>query len=86
MNKKPYCYCNSGYAGADCSETAAEEQTYDGYSVQVGLLVTLMIVAILLVGGVGYLVWKVTELRKEHSSDYSALPGGSAEMVETVHF
>jgi uncharacterized membrane protein AbrB (regulator of aidB expression) len=51
------------------------------------LLVILMIVAILLVGGVGYLVWRITEMRKEHTSDmYSALPGNGTEMVETVHF
>jgi hypothetical protein len=86
VNRKPYCYCNTGYAGKDCSQSATAAATYDGYSVQLGLLITLMIVAILLVGGVGYLVWRISEMRKEHSSDYSALPGGSTEMVETVHF
>ena len=51
-----------------------------------GLLVTMVIVAIILVGVVGFLVYRITELRKEHSSDYSSLPGGGSEMVETVHF
>jgi len=84
-SRKAYCYCNSGYSGSDCSSQGQEAAPYDGYSVQMGLLITLMILAILLVVVVGFLVYRITELRKQHNSDYGALPSG-AEMVETVHF
>ena len=89
-SKKPYCYCNDGYGGSSCSESASSaaqtSSTYDGYSVQLGLLITLLIIAVGLTTVVGFLVYRVTMLRKQHaSSDYSSLPVGS-EMVETVHF
>lgn len=86
VNKAPYCYCNEGYYGPSCSDGAPPPPTtYDGYSVQLGLLITLLIIALGLVGVVAYMVYRITVLRKEHSTDYSALPSGS-EMVETVHF
>eukprot|EP01031_Cornospumella_fuschlensis_P000941 gene941-1184_t len=45
-----------------------------------GLLITLLIVAAILVGAVGYLALKVTEFRKMQT--YSQLSG--TEMVERV--
>lgn len=83
--RTPYCYCNEGYYGSSCSETSvATVQTYDGYSVQLGLLITLLLVALALVGAVGYLVYRLTQFKKQ-TNEYGAVNSG-AEMVETVHF
>jgi len=80
-----YCYCNLGHYGSDCSKTSAQTSTaYDGYSVQLGLLITLLLVTLSLLGGIGFLVHRVTQLRKDQVSYNPAPPG--TEMVETVHF
>eukprot|EP01040_Poterioochromonas_malhamensis_P008607 gene8607-9313_t len=86
--QKPYCYCNSGYGGAACDQGASSNSnnTYDGYSVQLGLLITLLILALVLTGGVVYLAYRVAEFRKTQiNSHYTSLPGES-EMVETLTF
>ena len=60
---------------------------YDGFSVQLGLLITLLLIALGLTGGIVYLSYQVAEFRKQQvSSHYSSLPGGESEMVETVNF
>lgn len=87
--KKSYCYCNNGYSGSACNVkgSSTTSTTYDGYSVQLGLLITLLLLALVLTGGVVYLAYRVAEFRKEQiSSNYSSLPSGDTEMVETVHF
>lgn len=93
----PYCYCNEGYYGADCSSTtnskSSAAQSSDGHSLQVGLLVTLLIVMLLMVGAVGFMAYKISQYRKE-TSVYNLLSStsthgdmsGSMEMVETVNF
>ncbi len=86
--KKPYCYCNSGYTGAACDQksSSSSSDSYDGFAVQLGLLITLLILALALTGGVVYLAYKVGEFRKQQiTSHYTSLPGES-EMVETVNF
>ena len=84
--KQSYCYCNEGYTGSACN-SKAESNSYDGYSVQLGLLITLLVVALALTGGMIYLSMQVASFRKEQvSSHYSSLPGGENEMVETVTF
>lgn len=82
VNKKPYCYCNTGYSGNSCSTKSSSSQTtYDGYSVQLGLLITLLIVALGLTGGVIYLAFRIGEFRKEQkSSFYKPLNDGSVAM------
>lgn len=86
--KKPYCYCNEGYSGSACSHKGSSSKAgYDGQSVQIGLLVTLLLVALGLTGGVIYMAYEVQEFRKQQiSSHYNTLPGGDREMVETVNF
>lgn len=90
--KAPYCYCNEGYYGSDCSskgeeESSSDDDSYDGLSVQLGLIITLLIVAAGLTAGVIYLAWQIGEYRKEQiSNNYKSLPGSEAEMVETVNF
>jgi hypothetical protein len=81
-DRSAHCFCNEGYSGKDCS-TKGNSATYDGFSVQMGLLITLLIIALILVGAVGFLAYKVTEFRKvQQYSSYSSLPG--TEMVERV--
>lgn len=91
--KVPYCYCNEGYSGSDCSQKSSSsskdssDDEYDGFSVQLGLLITLLIIALGLTGGVVYLAWQIGEYRKEQiSNNYNTLPGSEAEMVDTVNF
>jgi len=64
INKKPYCYCNYGWYGPSCSDIKAAH-TYNGLSVQIGLLIVLLIIAIVLVAIVGYMVHKIIEYRRE---------------------
>jgi hypothetical protein len=58
---------------------------YDGLSVQMGLMITLLIITLVLLAGVGFMVYKIVEYRKAQSVDYSPLTNGS-ELVQTVHF
>ncbi len=87
-NKKTsYCYCNEGFSGSACSTKGSGAETYDGYSVQLGLLIALLVVALILTGGTVYLSFEVAKFRKEQVSNYySTLPGGESEMVQTVNF
>mgnify|MGYP000698793684 CR=1 FL=1 len=56
--KEAYCLCNEGYSGDDCT-TSGGEESYDGYSVQVGLLVTLMVVTLSLIGVIGIMIYRI---------------------------
>ena len=50
-------------------------------------MITLLIIAMGLTGGMVYLSMKIAEFRKQQiSSHYRTLPGGESEMVETVNF
>jgi hypothetical protein len=72
-----YCYCNAGYYGDDCSETTSpKSSSYDGFSVQLGLLVVLLIITLGLTGVVGLMVYRINEYRKEQQ-DSNALGGQS---------
>ena len=54
---------------------------------QIGLLVTLLLIALGLTSGVIYMAFQVQEFRKQQiSSNYSTLDNGEREMVETVSF
>jgi hypothetical protein len=63
-DKTPHCFCNSGYSGPACDQTYSSSEEGDGLGVQIGLLVTLLIVCIILVGFVAYLAYQITEFRK----------------------
>ena len=83
-NNKAYCYCNDGFYGSDCSSTKNPDKSssYDGYSVQVAFLVTLLVVAISLTGGIFYFGFQIVEFRKQSiGSQYHVLGGGENEMV-----
>lgn len=88
IKKQAYCYCNEGYGGASCSsKSSSGSATYDGYSVQIGLLATLLVIAMGLTGGIAYMAFQISEFRKHQiSNNYSTLSGGEAELVETVNF
>jgi hypothetical protein len=61
--KESYCYCDYGYGGDKC-EKVKEEEAYDGHSVQVGLMSTLIVVALGMVAVLGYMTHKVLQYRK----------------------
>lgn len=85
--KQSYCYCNEGWYGSACDTKDSGVTMYDGFSVQLGLLITLLVVALALTGGMIYLSLKIGEFRKQQiESHYKSLPGGENEMVETVNF
>lgn len=72
--KQPYCYCNEGFEGAACMPAKVASDAQSGvYRVQVGLLVTLLVVAVGLIAVVGYMVYKITAYRKEQADTYSRL-------------
>jgi len=85
--KKAYCYCNDGYSGSDCSSKSKATTTYDGFSVQLALLIVLLLVALGLTGGIVYMAWQIQEYRKHQiSNNYKSLSGGEAEMTESINF
>jgi len=88
VSKKAYCYCNEGYSGSDCSsQSSSTSTTYDGFSVQLGLLITLLLIAAGLTAGIAYMAFQISEYRKHQiSNNYKSLSGGEAEMTETVNF
>lgn len=63
-HKKAYCFCNEGYGGDACIQGSGDE-TYDGYSVQMGLLVTLLLVSLALIGVVGFLIHRIMTFRQK---------------------
>lgn len=81
--KAPYCYCNEGYTGPDCSGGSSSSSSTSGtYQAELGILIFLMIVLILLVGFVVYTLYRVTVFRQDQQNiEYSAV-GGEAEMTD----
>ena len=68
VSRSAYCYCNEGYSGDDCTilGVSPTSKGYDGYSVQIGLLITLLVITILLTGVVAFVIFRITELRCSH--------------------
>lgn len=82
-DRTAHCYCNTGYGGDACAD--AESSFVAGssmYSLQMGLLVTLLLVALALVGVVGYLAYRVSTFRKHQYHDLAYPP--ATEMVDRV--
>ncbi len=77
MAKKSYCYCNAGYSGDSCTKSSNESTGYDGYSVQLGLLIVLVLITVALIAVTGYMVRKITMFRQEQADDYYALSQGT---------
>jgi hypothetical protein len=62
--KTAYCYCNEGWYGTACdSKTKPPSTAYDGYSVQLGFLITLVFVTIALVVLVAFMVMRINYYR-----------------------
>lgn len=80
VKKTAYCYCNEGYSGSSCSSTTSDHDSYDGKSVQIGLMVTLLIITICLTATISWLIYQVTVMRREKllegGGSYSSLSGG----------
>ena len=98
----PYCYCNEGFYGAACDSTTSDAvsvEPYDGRSVQIALMITLLVIVVILVASVAFMSFRIRQFRRESSgttydqlatsSLHGAAGGGgpsSFEMVETVSF
>eukprot|EP01035_Chromulina_nebulosa_P017841 gene17841-23453_t len=83
VNRQSYCYCNTGYGGADCSPTSSKStKTYAGLSAQVGLMITLLIITLLLLGVIGYMVYRITEDRKAQALLYEQTSTSSSHGIE----
>jgi len=76
----PRCFCNSGYSGNDCSKKTSSSSS-SATSIQIGLLVTLLIVSLGLIGVVVLMVKKIYDYRKATKS-YFGVSGGESEMSE----
>jgi len=62
--KESYCFCDYGFGGDECQVAEPDEESYDGVSVQVGLMSTLLVLALLMIGGLSYMIFRVMEYRK----------------------
>ena len=60
------------------------KKSYDGYSVQLGLMIVLLIVTIALTAVVAFMIFKIVSYRKQQA-EFSQLPQ-SAEMIEGSRF
>jgi hypothetical protein len=79
--KQPYCYCNTGYSGTSCSQKTSSTEGYSHLHAEVAIMIFLLIIAVVLVGFVGFLAYRVTEFRKQQA--YSHLPrGGDMELTD----
>lgn len=56
IQQASYCYCNEGFGGSDCSPMKASSTVSTAMSAEIYLLISLLVVAIALVGVVGVLV------------------------------
>ena len=65
--KESYCFCDYGYGGDSCEKVSGESTSYDGHSVQVGLMSTLIAVAFAMIGGLGYMTYRVMIYRKQQT-------------------
>jgi hypothetical protein len=88
VNRQAYCYCNDGYYGSSCEsredmiqQWRKQHHSYNGFSVELGLLVTLLVIAFILIGVVGYMVYRITEDRKAKAS-YEAISASTHHGVE----
>lgn len=95
VNKESYCYCNSGWSGKDCAtKSTGSSSSYSGESVQMGFLITLMVIVLVLVGVVGLMGYKIQLYRKQQemaayqslSTGMSFSDAGGAEMVDRNGF
>ncbi len=73
------CFCDEGYTGDDCSLTMAETQEVAQKSGSLtGLIVTLFVLIVLLVGAV-LMMYKQVSAYKEDNANYMALAGGDMD-------
>ncbi len=78
--KQPRCYCNAGYGGDSCTPSSSSNGgSSSGLSVQIGLMSTLLVIALVLIGVMGYMSYRINNFRKEQQ--YAALNQGT-EMVD----
>ena len=70
-NKAPKCFCDTGYAGIDCS-TAADDSGSGGNGAIIGLLVTLLLVAVVL-GVVLFFVVRMLKAYRQDAHNYMAM-------------
>lgn len=94
--KQAYCFCNIGYSGSSCSsrQSSNNDSTYNGYSAQLGLIITLLLLALGLMGAIIVLSLKVGEFRQQQflvssgADSYKPLAGGESELikVQTIQF
>ena len=86
--KKAMCYCNDGWTGAGCDTTStsmldlSESNGTYYHNVQVGLLVTLLLIAMGLIAIVIFMVYRIAAYRKEHMQDYYSLQFSSEHSGE----
>ena len=73
------CYCNHGYAGADCTDNSGASEEALNYSpALLGLIITLFIIIALLVLGVFMMIKQVSAYRDD-VANYQVLKGGDED-------
>ena len=77
VRQTSYCFCNEGYYGDSCEDSTdpyASGSSWDGHSVQVGLLITLLGIAGVLVYMVVTMGKKIRIARMDAAAGYGQLP------------
>jgi hypothetical protein len=67
--RAPYCYCNEGYSGSACTKASSTDGGFDGASLQTTMVQALVGITILLVGVIGFMIYKVISLRKQQAEE-----------------
>mmetsp|Transcript_411 Transcript_411/g.471 ORF Transcript_411/g.471 Transcript_411/m.471 type:complete len:119 (+) Transcript_411:134-490(+) len=76
------CFCNKGYSGSDCvvasTSTVTETTTMNYSPALLGLIITLFVIILLLIGSLFYMVRQISAY-KEDLANYQVLKGSSEE-------
>lgn len=70
-NSKAKCFCDTGFGGADCN-TAVDESTSGGNGAIIGLLVTVLLIALVL-GVVLFFVIRMLRAYRQDAHNYMAM-------------
>jgi hypothetical protein len=72
------CFCNRGWTGSDCNEEPTSDTSKNYSPVLLGLIITLFIIVIVLVGAMVLMVRQLAAY-KEDITNYQALKGGDED-------
>jgi hypothetical protein len=81
-NARPKCFCDTGFAGADCA-TADSGASLTSSGTVIGLLVTVFLLSLVLIGVLVFLVRQIRAYRKD-ATNYMAIRGGELTGSDSI--